>query len=377
MAEIDQPAVPTMRADGTTDRTEASEIRVTSVCQLGSEALIIPNTPLKQMTFCRSAAFQLTTRWDIVQADLAAVSAKGMLQLDSLSALSTFVRAAEARSFTVAGRQLGLSSSAVGKAVSRLEERLGVRLFNRSTRTISLTQEGGIFLDTCRRIFSEIESVEREFAQSTGAARGRLRISMPLVGMLMMPTISRFLKAYPAVELDMEFTDHLVDVIDGGYDVVVRTGDATDSRLMSRQLGLYRLQIVASPAYLRRAGTPRLPHDLQSHSCLHHKYPTSGKLQSWPFKAGFEEHLALPSAATATTVEALVSMAENDVGLACVPDFAVRRQIRDGALAAVLEDCTESEGTFRALWPSSRHLAPKVRVFVDFLATHLFERSTD
>ncbi|KAA0077004.1 LysR family transcriptional regulator [Tardiphaga sp. P9-11] len=292
--------------------------------------------------------------------------------MDSLSALSAFVRAAEARSFTIAGRQLGLSSSAIGKTISRLEDRLGVRLFHRSTRTISLTQEGTTFLEACRRIFAEIENVEKEFAQSTGVPKGRMRVSLPLVGMLMMPTVARFLKAYPGVELDMEFTDHLVDVIDGGYDVVVRSGQSTDSRLMSRHLGRYELQIVGSPAYLKNAGTPRVPQDLLSHSCLHHRYPTSGKLQAWPFKADAAKDLVLPYSAMATTIEALVSMAENDVGLACVPDFAVRSQIKAGALVTVLKDSTEHEGVFRALWPTSRHLAPRVRVFVDFLAEHLF-----
>src|SRR5260221_3513288 len=124
--------------------------------------------------------------------------------MDSLSALSAFVRAAEVRSFTDAGRQLSLSSSAIGKAVARLEERLGVRLFHRSTRSIALTQEGKLFLESCRRIFSEIETVELEFAQTKGEPRGRLQVSLPLIGMLMMPTLSRFIRAYPEIELDMD-----------------------------------------------------------------------------------------------------------------------------------------------------------------------------
>jgi len=293
--------------------------------------------------------------------------------LDSLGALSAFVRAAEARSFTDAGRQLGLSSSAIGKTVARLEARLGIRLFHRSTRSITLTQEGRLFLESCRRIFSEMERVELEFAQTKGAPRGKLRVSLPLIGMLMMPTLGRFMLAYPEIELDMEFTDHLVDVIDGGYDVVVRSGHGVDSRLKARKLGTYWLEVVGSPKYLKRAGLPSTPEDLVAHACLHHKYPTSGKIQRWPFaRSATGVDVALPITAVASTVEALVALAEQGVGITCVPDFAVRQQVADGSLAIVLADHIDHTGIFRALWPTSRYLAPKVRVFVDFLAEHLF-----
>jgi DNA-binding transcriptional LysR family regulator len=293
--------------------------------------------------------------------------------LDSLGALSAFVRAAEARSFTDAGRQLGLSSSAIGKTVARLEAHLGIRLFHRSTRSITLTQEGKAYLESCRRIFSEIERVELEFAQTKGAPRGKLRVSLPLVGMLMIPTLSRFMLAYPEIELDMEFTDYLVDVIDGGFDVVVRSGHGVDSRLKARKLGTYRLEVVGSPEYFERAGRPSTPEDLVAHACLHHKFPTSGKIQRWPFaRSATGVDVALPMTAVASTVEALVGLAEQGVGIACVPDFAIRRQVADGSLSIVLAERIDHSGIFRALWPTSRYLAPKVRVFVDFLAQHLF-----
>jgi DNA-binding transcriptional LysR family regulator len=293
--------------------------------------------------------------------------------VDSLGALSVFVRAAEARSFTDAGRQLGLSSSAIGKAVARLEERLGVRLFHRNTRTVTLTQEGKLFLESCRRIFSEIDTIEHEFAQSRGTPRGKLKVSLPIVGMLMMPTVSQFMRTYPSIELDMDFTDRLVDVIDGGYDVVVRSGDASDSRLMVRSLGAYRLEVVGSPSYFERAGIPSTPEELVKHACLHHKYPTTGKIQRWPFvRQPTADDVDLPTTGTATTIEALVSLAEHGVGLACVPDFAVRRQVLDGSLKIILAEHIDHSGMFRAMWPSSRYLSPKVRVFVDFLAEHLF-----
>jgi DNA-binding transcriptional LysR family regulator len=295
--------------------------------------------------------------------------------MDSLSALGVFMRAAESRSFTGAGRQLSISSSAVGKAISRLEDRLDVRPFHRSTRAITLTPEGALFLESCRRIFGEIDKIEQEFARSRESPKGKFRVSLPLVGMLMMPTLHGFMKEFPDIEIDMDFTDHLVDVIDGGYDAVVRTGEAADSRLMSRRLGTYHLEVVGSPLYFAKAGVPKTPADLVTHACLHHRYPTSGKLQRWPFsKSGPYADLALPVAAAVSSIEPLVSLAERGMGIACVPDFAVRRQIVEGTLIRILDDHIEHSGMFRAVWPSSHHLSPKLRAFVDYMAEHLFPK---
>src|ERR1700694_4644155 len=296
--------------------------------------------------------------------------------MDSLNALGVFVRAAETRNFTEAGRRLSVASSAVGKTVSRREGRLGVRLFHRSTRTITLTPEGELFLESCRRIFSEINKIELEFSQSKAAPKGRLKVSLPDVGTLMMPTLHGFMREYPEIQIDAEFTDNLVDVIDGGYDAVIRSGEQTDSRLMSRRLGNYRLEIVGSPSYFARHGTPATPDDLKSHACLHHRYPSSGKLQRWPFaKSGPYADIELPLSAAVTTIEPLVSLAERGVGLACVPNFAVRRQVAEGSLVKILDEYIEHIGAFSALWPSSQHYSPKLRAFVDYMAKHLFPNS--
>lgn len=290
--------------------------------------------------------------------------------MDNLGTLGVFVQAADTRSFTAAGRRLGLSPSAVGKAIARLEERLAVRLFHRSTRTITLTPEGALFLERCRRILSEIEAAELELAQTQEVPRGRLRVSLPIVGVLMMPTIGAFMRAYPDIELDLDFTDRLVDVIDEGFDAVVRAGELSDSRLMSRVLGTFRLMLVASPAYLRTRGVPQTPADLAGHACLHHRYATSGTLEPWPFHPGMA--VDLPSAMVVNTIEPLIDLAEQGLGIACLPDFALRRQLADGTLVTVLADHTAHRGSFRLLWPSSRHLSPKLRVFVDFMAERLF-----
>ncbi len=293
--------------------------------------------------------------------------------MDSLGSLNAFVQAAEMRSFTAAGQKLGVSSSAISKAVARLEDRLGVRLFHRSTRTVSLTPEGGLFLERCRRIFSEVEAAELELMQTRATPSGKLRVSLPLVGMLMMPTITAFMRAWPDIEMDLDFTDRLVDVIDEGFDAVVRTGEIDDSRLMTRILGTYRYRLVGSPSYFARHGTPQTVADLSGHRGLRHLFPSTGKVEEWPLHFdGKSNSPAIKTAAVASAIEPLIHLAEEGIGLACLPDFAIRDQLADGRMIPVLDEAVQHSGSFRILWPSSRHLSPKLRVFVDFMGDNLF-----
>jgi DNA-binding transcriptional LysR family regulator len=292
--------------------------------------------------------------------------------MEHLGALNAFVQTADAGSFSRAAARLGVSSSAIGKAVARLEERLAVRLFHRSTRSLMLTSEGSLFLGRCRRIFSEIEAAELELSQLRQAPRGRLRVSLPLIGMLMMPAVMAFMRAYPEIELDLDFTDRVVDVIDEGFDAVVRTGEARDSRLMMRRAGGFAHRIVGSPDYLAAHGVPSTPDDLLRHACHHHKYPSTGKLERWPFLsdgAGFE--LVLPVTSVASTIEPQICLAEEGFGLACLPQFAISDQLRRGTLVSVLEDHLQEVGAFHILWPASRHPSPKVSAFVSFMADNL------
>lgn len=293
--------------------------------------------------------------------------------IDQMAGLSAFVQAAETRSFVAAGRQLGVSASAIGKAVARLEERLGVRLFHRSTRSITLTPEGSLFLERCRRIFCEIEAAELELSHTREAPRGKLRVSLPLIGMLMMPAVMAFMRAYPEIELDLDFTDRLVDVIDEGFDAVIRTGAAEDSRLMTRSLGTFSHRIVASPDYLAARGTPQHPEDLMAHACHHHRFPSTGKLERWPLsRDGQEIVIDLPVTSVASTLEPQICLAEEGFGLACLPLFAVRRQLANGTLVSVLDKHIADVGAFRILWPASRHTLPKIAAFVGFMARTLF-----
>ncbi|MDT3249611.1 LysR family transcriptional regulator [Serratia sp. root2] len=292
--------------------------------------------------------------------------------MDSLSGILAFVQVAETRSFSDAGRQLGVSSSAVGKSVARMEERLEVRLFHRSTRSVTLTAEGALFLERCRRILAEIAAAELELADTRAAPRGKLRISLPLVSGLMMPVLTAFMHRYPDIELDVDFSDRLVDIVEEGFDAVVRTGEPVDSRLVSRRLGVFELLLVASPDYLKRRGVPEKPADLLGHACLQHKFPTTGRFEPWPLRPLPGEALPeLPATMICNTTEALVQVARAGLGIACLPDFMVQESLQSGELRRVLESYTEHQGTFRVIWPSSKYLAPKLRVFIDFLGERL------
>ncbi|NUB15871.1 LysR family transcriptional regulator [Azospirillum brasilense] len=293
--------------------------------------------------------------------------------MDSLNGFVVFVQVAETRSFVAAGRLLGVSASAVGKSVARLEEKLGVRLFHRSTRSVTLTAEGTLFLERSRRILAEIEAAELELSQASAVPRGRLRVSLPLVSSLVLPALGEFMRAYPEIELDLDFTDRMVDVIEEGFDAVVRTGEPADSRLSARRLGNFRLLLVASPDYLARRGTPRTPADLRQHACLHYRFPTSGKWETGaPGPAPAGPQLELPTSMICNNIETRVCFALQGLGIAYLPDFAIRDLLADGRLEPVLADHVGRTSVFHVLWPASKHPSPKVRALVDFLRARVF-----
>ena len=292
--------------------------------------------------------------------------------MDHFGALGTFVLAAQTRSFTEAGRRIGLSASAVGKAVARLEADLGVRLFHRSTRAITLTAEGGLFLERCNRIFAEYEVARNELTLAAGKPQGKLRVGLPQLGTNLMPHLIAFQQAYPDVELELEFSDRLVNVIEEGFDAVMRIGDVEDSRLVMRKLNGYSHRLLASPTYLARHGVPDQPSDLSAHSCLRYRYPSSGKLDPWPLVTNDQEGMPdVPRSATANAIEPLLAMAEAGLGIACLPDFSVEEAVATGRLVPVLEAYVRDYRTFSILWPWSRQPLPKIKAFVDFMAKRL------
>ncbi|HID8209404.1 TPA: LysR family transcriptional regulator [Serratia marcescens] len=292
--------------------------------------------------------------------------------MESLGSLDVFVRVSESRSFTAAGQQLGISASAVSKTIARLEERLSVRLFHRSTRTVNLTPEGALFLERCRCILSEVKEAEAELLQTRGTPQGKLRISLPSLGTLFMPKLGDFKRRYPEIELDIDYSDRLVDVIEEGFDAVIRSGTPSDSRLVARRLGTCRKVFVGAPGYFSKVGMPRKPEDLTSHARLHYRFPSTGKLDVWPLGDKTEMIPERPASMVTNTLDPQVCFAEQGLGIAYLPEIAVRRQLEQGSLVTVLDDYDRENMVFHVLWPSGRHLSVKIRLFVDFVTSHLF-----
>ncbi|WP_347709454.1 LysR substrate-binding domain-containing protein [Pseudomonas sp. SH10-3B] len=294
--------------------------------------------------------------------------------MDSLSGVISFVKTAEALSFISASRTLGISASAVGKNVAKLEASLNVRLLHRSTRKVSLTAEGQLFYERCRKVLDDLEDARAMLSHATQQPRGKLRVSLPTIGYrFLLPHMARFRKAYPEIELELDFNDQLVDVIDEGFDVVIRSGGQVDSKLMARKLGPFKFVLCASPDYLQRKGRPVTLIDLEHHECLRYRFVTTGKIMDWSMSSAPQfTQLRLPTALTLNNMEAMLMAVVDGHGIAFVPDFLAREAIAQGRLETVLEGYSEDQGQFWALWPSSRHLSPKIRVFVDFAAEHLF-----
>jgi DNA-binding transcriptional LysR family regulator len=288
--------------------------------------------------------------------------------MDKLNGITVFVQVAESRSFVATGRALGVSASAVGKSIARMEQKLGTRLFHRNTRSINLTAEGAMFLERCRRILNELEAAEQELFMTTESPKGRLRVSMPQVGNVMFVQLARFMERFPEIQLDLEFTDRLVDVIEEGFDAVIRTGVLNDSRLMARRLGDFAFHIIGAPAYFERFGVPSSLEQLTEHHCLHYKLAFSGKLERWPFRdvaASMEPKI--PVTMVCNNIEMLIHAARMGHGLACVPEFAVRKDLKEGRLRSIMAPQLERTLQMQVVWPSSRFLTPKLRAFIDFI----------
>lgn len=283
--------------------------------------------------------------------------------------MAAFVQAAELRSFKLAGQHMGLSSSAIGKTIAKLEEQLGVRLFHRSTRAIALTPEGEMFLERCRTVLGELEAAEAELATTSVSLRGRLRVGVPMVSDLLTPLIGEFMKRYPEIELDLDFNDRFVDVIDDGFDAVIRSGEVSDSRLMHVKLGEFTNRLVAAPAYLEQMGMPETAADLARHRLLHHRFYDTGKLGTWG--PAIPEGATLPVALASTSFVALIDLAELGCGIASLPYFAIAKQLREGRLQEVLPDDEKQTRAFRLLWPRSKYPLPKVSAFVKFMTESL------
>lgn len=300
------------------------------------------------------------------------------MALDRITDIIAFVRVADARSFTVAAEQLGLSRSAVGKCVTRLEDQLGVRLLHRTTRSVTPTDEGDAFYERCVRILADLEDAELAMASRSERPRGRLRLDLPVsFGRLhVLPLLHRFMATWPDVVVNVTFTDRYVDLIDEGVDLALRIGGEDDSRLVARTLAPHRLVTCATPDYLAARGTPRTPADLADHSCL--AFTHAGRPADWRFRTRPDDGSDAPLANNrtlpvhgrfcASNAEALRDAALAGYGIGQLATFLVGDDLRAGRLVPVLESYTTPGPPIRAVYPTGRHLSPKVRRFIDLLA---------
>lgn len=295
--------------------------------------------------------------------------------MDSLTDIAVFAQVVRSGSFTAAAQRLSLSKSVVSKYVTRLENRLGARLLNRTTRRLSLTEVGRAFYERSRRGLLEIEEAEAEVSRLQGEPRGRLRINAPMsFGVLHIgPVIPDFLRRYPELSVDMNLDDRQVDLIEGGFDVSVRISDLPDSSLIARRIGPCRHVIVASPNYLESHGSPRTPEDLRDHNVITYQYQESAL--EWHFKAPGEKPVSVPVSGSIQMNNSLGLRQAllNDAGISRIPTFVVGRDIQQGRLRAILTNYETLEISIYLVFAQRQHLSPKVRAFVEFMA----ERITD
>ncbi|MGI2034369.1 LysR family transcriptional regulator [Rhizobium panacihumi] len=297
-----------------------------------------------------------------------------ILSIESLSGLVAFSVAVETGSFAAAGRKLGLSASAVAKAVERLETRLGLRLLNRTTRSLAVTGEGDVLYRYVARVLKDLQDAENELHLLQVAPRGRIKVSVPTVigRKIIMPALRDFQMRFPDVTADISLDDVKVDIIEGGYDVVLRLGELDDSTLRARRIGPHTFITCASPCYLARHGIPNKPADLHKHHCIFYRFPTTGRPEVWAFKDLQQSKLIQP-ATILNDGEALASAALGGLGIIQVPSYLVRDDIAAGRLQIVLADFTDERGSVSLLWPPMSARVPRVRAFIDFMAKRVFE----
>jgi DNA-binding transcriptional LysR family regulator len=286
--------------------------------------------------------------------------------LDHLSDVVTFVRVADARSFTLAAEQLGISRSAAGKSIARLEESLATRLIHRTTRSVTLSEEGWLFYEHANRILAEVEEVEVTFARRNQVPQGRLRIDMPvsLGRMHILPLVHTFLAKWPKVEADITFSDDYNDLVRDGIDLAIRVGGRDDSLLMRKVLAPHRLVTVASPSYLKTNGVPRALDELAGHKAI--VFTHSNLPVPWRFRAnGEDRELAVAGRMRLSNAEAARDAALSGLGIAQLGAFLVSQDIRYGRLVCLFEELSRPGQPVCAVYPTKRHLSPKVRAFID------------
>ncbi|MDB5495670.1 MAG: transcriptional regulator,LysR family [Phenylobacterium sp.] len=295
-------------------------------------------------------------------------SERETIRMDRLDEIAAFAAVADGRSFTQAAKRLGVSGAQVSKLVARLEDRLGARLLNRTTRDVSLTDTGRAYLERARTLLEDFEALEGS-VRDDDAPRGLLRISAPVAfGVKQLdPAMLDFAEAYPEVALEVFYADRVVNLVDEGFDVAVRIGHLADSSLIARKLAPVRMVACASPAYLQAHGVPQTPADLATHEAILDLNTRDPFV--WSFGAGGEcMEARVHGRLRFANAEACLEAAERGFGVAREPAFVAHERLRAGKLTPLLCNFEPELVHVHAVYPHARHLAAKVRVFVDFLA---------
>lgn len=289
--------------------------------------------------------------------------------MDRLGCDRLFVAVMEEGSFAAAAQRMGMSAGQASKLISALEAELGVRLLNRTTRALAPTEVGQAYYDRIRSILDDLDTLDAEVQDRAATPRGRLRLTAPLTfGTLrLVPALNDFAARYPDIELDVSFTDRMVNLVDEGFDAAIRAGRMVDSSLIARKLCDMQTLVVASPDYLARVGIPVQPADLAAHACIIDTNFRDPMI--WRFR-GPDGAVTVPLTGRLrySNAEACLQAAEAGLGIAHVPDFVAEPSLAAGRVTALLPGWAGEPGGIHAVYPPGRHLSAKLRLLVDHLA---------
>ncbi|MBS0248468.1 MAG: LysR family transcriptional regulator [Proteobacteria bacterium] len=293
--------------------------------------------------------------------------------MDKLASLRAFVNVVELKSFAEAGRKLRLSRSAVSKYVGELERDLGVQLLNRTTRQASPTETGQAYYERALTVLADLDAADQAATQAQSTPRGLLRVNAPMsFGTIRLgPVLADFMDVYPDLQIQLVLSDEQVDPVQEGLDVTLRIAELEPSSLIARKLADIDRVVCASPGYFKKHGTPKLPADLRQHECLTYGFLSTGNQWKLTGPDGEDHWIAPQWSLCANNAEVLRDAAVKGRGIAVLPVFLAEKELKSGALTTVLDDYKPPQLTLYAIYPPTRHLSVKVRLFIDFLVERL------